>query len=88
MKRLVTAAALVGALAGLVAVLVYRVATRPREFGWYAYSPLSTPRMPLFGLDPWWPGIVVAPLAAAVVAAAVAVVAVLAVRRGWLRTGR
>lgn len=86
MKRLVPAAALLGALAGLVAVLVYRVATRPREFGWYGYSPLtSAPREPLFGFDPWWPGIVVAPLVAAVVTAAVVV---LAVRRGWVRDGR
>lgn len=79
-------AALVGALIGLVAVLAYRFTTPSTEsFGWYGYSPLTSDRVSPFGRQPWWPGVVVAPLAAAILTALVAFVAV---RRGWLHPGR
>jgi len=88
-KRLVGSAAVVGALIGLVAVLVDRLATpTPASFGGYAYAP---PALPLLGRSPvsdvgsWWPGVLVALLAAAALSA---LVAWLAVRRGWLRRDR
>jgi len=90
-ERLVGSAAVVGALIGLVAVLVDRLATpapaaAPGNFGWYAYSPLPATGQPwVAGVSSWWPGALVALLAAAALSA---LVAWLAARRGWLRRDR
>lgn len=91
MKRLVGGAAVVGALIGLVAmlvaVLVDRLATpTPASFGWYAYAPMPSTVQPwVAGVSAWWPGALVALLTAAALSA---LVAWLAVRRGWLGRDR
>jgi len=86
-KRLVGGAAVVGALIGLVAVLVDRLATpTPASFGWYAYAPMPSTVQPwVAGVSSWWPGVLVSLLAAAALSA---LVAWLAVRRGWLGRDR